>query len=158
MPSPRFTRDVPRRRRGGPFDAAMPVPDKARAAAEPRIHVFLTERKRLAGSSSHEETGQGHSRLLQLSSWKRRQGKCQKKGGPGLLPLIEEGLQDRGIENVLISSTGCLNACDDGPVMAVFPEGYWYGSVDEDRLEEILDSLESGQPLEDYLLTPVKAH
>jgi len=38
----------------------------------------------------------------------------------------------------------------------VFPEGYWYGSVDEDRLEEILDSLESGQPLEDYLLTPVE--
>jgi len=83
-------------------------------------------------------------------------GKCQKKGGPGLLPLIEEGLQDRGIENVLISSTGCLNACDDGPVMAVFPEGYWYGSVDEDRLEEILDSLQAGEPVEEYLLAPAQ--
>ncbi len=84
-------------------------------------------------------------------------GKCQKKGGPGLLPLLEEGLQDRGLENVLITSTGCLTACDDGPVMAVFPEGYWYGSVDENRLEEILDSLQVGEPVEDYLLAPAEA-
>lgn len=84
-------------------------------------------------------------------------GKCQKKGGPGLLPLLEEGLQDRGLENVLITSTGCLNACDGGTVMAVFPEGYWYGSVDEDRLEEILDSLQAGEPVEDYLLAPAEA-
>ncbi len=84
-------------------------------------------------------------------------GKCQKKGGPGLLPLLAEGLDDRGLENVLITSTGCLNACDDGPVMAIFPEGYWYGSVDEDRLEEILDALEAGEPLKEYLLAPAGA-
>ena len=81
-------------------------------------------------------------------------GKCQKKGGPGLLPLLHEGLDDRGIENVLISSTGCLNACDNGPVMAIYPEGYWYGGVDEERLEEILDSMEAGKPLTEYLLAP----
>jgi (2Fe-2S) ferredoxin len=84
-------------------------------------------------------------------------GKCHKKGGPNLLPLLHEGLDDRGLGNILISSTGCLNACDDGPVMAIYPEGYWYGGVDEDRLEEILDALESGKPLTDYLLAPAGA-
>jgi (2Fe-2S) ferredoxin len=84
-------------------------------------------------------------------------GRCHKKGGSGLLPLLEEGLEDRGLENTLIASTGCLNACDSGPVMAIFPEGYWYGGVDEDRLEEILDSLQSGTPLDDYLLVPARA-
>ena len=74
------------------------------------------------------------------------------------MPLLAEDLlDDRGLENVLITSTGCLNACDDGPVMAIFPEGYWYGSVDEDRLEEILDALEAGEPLKEYLLAPAGA-
>jgi (2Fe-2S) ferredoxin len=82
-------------------------------------------------------------------------GKCQKKGGPGLLPLLEEGLSDRGIDNVLISSTGCLNACDSGPILAVYPEGYWYGEVDENRLDEILDALEEGKPVPQYLVAPV---
>ncbi|HKI31831.1 MAG TPA: hypothetical protein VKA46_08180 [Gemmataceae bacterium] len=81
-------------------------------------------------------------------------GKCQKKGGPGLLPLLEEGLADRGLDNVLISSTGCLNACDRGPILAVYPEGYWYGEVDEDRLDEILDALAEGKSVPQYLVAP----
>jgi (2Fe-2S) ferredoxin len=82
-------------------------------------------------------------------------GKCHRKGSPGLLLLLEEGLEDRGMDNVLISSTGCLNACDIGPVMAVYPEGYWYGNVDEDRLETILDALQEGKVVEEYLVAPV---
>lgn len=81
-------------------------------------------------------------------------GKCQKKGSAGLLPLLEEGLAERGLNNILISSTGCLNVCDDGPIMAVFPEGYWYGNVDEDRLEVILDALGENRAVEEYLVAP----
>ena len=81
-------------------------------------------------------------------------GKCHRKGSPGLLPLLEVGLESRGMNNVLITSTGCLNACDIGPVMAVYPEGYWYGGVDEDRLETILDALQEGKVVEDYLVAP----
>ncbi len=82
-------------------------------------------------------------------------GKCNRSGSAGLLGVLEEGLSDRGLENTMIASTGCLNACDDGPIMAIYPEGYWYGKIDEDRLEEVLDALESGQPVEEYLLAPV---
>lgn len=35
----------------------------------------------------------------------------------------------------------------------VYPEGYWYGSVDEDTVDEILDALESGEAASEYLLT-----
>jgi (2Fe-2S) ferredoxin len=82
-------------------------------------------------------------------------GKCNRQGSPDLLPILEEGLSDRGIDNVMISTTGCLNACDDGPVMAIYPDGYWYGKVDEDSLETILDALEAGRPAEENLLAPV---
>lgn len=80
------------------------------------------------------------------------QGKCFKKGAAGLLGVLEEGLSDRNIENCMISTTGCMNVCDNGPVMAVYPEGYWYGDVSEDSLEEILDALAEGKPAEAHLL------
>jgi len=79
-------------------------------------------------------------------------GKCARKGGPGLLPLLEEGLEDRGLDNVLISSTGCLNVCDKGPVMAVYPEGHWYGEMNEDRLETVLDALAEGKSVPEFLM------
>jgi (2Fe-2S) ferredoxin len=80
------------------------------------------------------------------------QGKCFKKGSAGLLGLLEEGLSDRNIENVMISSTGCMNVCDAGPVMAIYPEGYWYGNVTEESLEEILDALAENKAAEAYLI------
>ncbi len=84
---------------------------------------------------------------------KEPKGKCHKKGATGLMGPLEEGLEDRDLENCLISSTGCLNMCEKGPIMAVYPEGHWYGNVDEDNLEEILDALQEGRPAEEYLIT-----
>jgi len=79
-------------------------------------------------------------------------GMCNKKGSTGLLPYIENEILDRGLD-ALISSTGCLKACDHGPVMVVYPEGYWYGRVDsEEAIDEILDALEKGKPAGSLLL------
>ncbi len=44
----------------------------------------------------------------------------------------------------MVSSTSCLKACDHGPVLIVYPEGTWYGKVDEEIVDEILDALEEG--------------
>lgn len=79
------------------------------------------------------------------------QGICNKKGAAELLQMVEEGLLERGISG-LVTGTGCLKACDEGPVIVVYPQGWWYKKVDEDSLEEILDALEEGQSVEEYLL------
>lgn len=79
------------------------------------------------------------------------QGVCNKKGAPGLLQYLEEEIVDRGID-AQVSATGCLKVCDRGPAMVVFPNGYWYGEVDEERLDAILDALEDDSAAEEYLL------
>ncbi len=79
------------------------------------------------------------------------QGVCNKKGAVDLLQQLEEEIVDRGL-NVQVSSTGCLKVCDRGPAMVIYPAGWWYGDVDEDKLDEILDALEEGNPAEDYLI------
>ena len=52
----------------------------------------------------------------------------------------------------MVSSTGCLKVCDRGPAMVVYPEGWWYGELTEERVDEILDALQEGKAVEEYLL------
>jgi (2Fe-2S) ferredoxin len=38
-----------------------------------------------------------------------------------------------------INTAGCLNRCEEGPVMVVYPEAVWYSFVDKDDIDEILE-------------------
>ena len=79
------------------------------------------------------------------------QGVCHKKDASSLLQYLEEEILDRGLDG-MVSSTGCLKLCDKGPVMAVCPAGWWYGNLDEEKLDAILDALEDGKPVDEYLI------
>lgn len=79
------------------------------------------------------------------------QGVCNKKDAPSLLQYLEEEIIDRGLDG-MVSSTGCLKLCEKGPVMVVYPQGNWYGEVNEEKIDEILDALEEGDVVEDYLI------
>jgi (2Fe-2S) ferredoxin len=82
------------------------------------------------------------------------QGICHKKGSLNFLAYIENELIDRGIENVQVSSTGCLKVCDRGPAMVVYPENIWYGGVEtEEDIDAILDALEDGEVASDYVIS-----
>jgi (2Fe-2S) ferredoxin len=79
-------------------------------------------------------------------------GICYKKGSVNLLQYLETEINDRGLENIVVSSSGCLKFCDKGPVMVVYPEADWYGEVTESAIDEILDALEAGTKAEKYLI------
>ncbi|MEO5702775.1 MAG: (2Fe-2S) ferredoxin domain-containing protein [Gammaproteobacteria bacterium] len=38
-----------------------------------------------------------------------------------------------------INNAGCLDRCDEGPVIVVYPEGTWYTYVDKEDIDEIID-------------------
>ena len=46
------------------------------------------------------------------------------------------GLKGKG--KIRINKAGCMDRCDDGPVLVVYPEGTWYTYVDKDDVEEII--------------------
>lgn len=71
------------------------------------------------------------------------QGVCHRKGAQDLLRHIEESCMDRNLD-ALVSSTGCLKVCTHGPVVVLYPQGKWFGEVDEAKVEAILDALEEG--------------
>ena len=49
----------------------------------------------------------------------------------------ELGLLGKG--EVRVNSAGCLNRCEEGPVMVVYPQGTWYTFMDKDDIDEIID-------------------
>lgn len=78
-------------------------------------------------------------------------GVCNKKDAATLPQYLEEEIIDRGID-AMISTTSCFKMCEKGPVMVVYPQGWWYGEVDEEKIDTVLDALEEGEPVEELML------
>ncbi len=55
----------------------------------------------------------------------------------------ELGLSGEG--KVRVNMAGCLDRCDSGPVMVVYPEAVWYTYVDDEIIDE---HLVNGRPVE----------
>ena len=60
-----------------------------------------------------------------------------------------------GPGQVRVNKAGCLDRCAGGPVAVVYPEAVWYTFVDNDDIDEIVDShLVHGKVVERLLLPP----
>ena len=44
-----------------------------------------------------------------------------------------------GAGKVRINQAGCLDRCEEGPVLVVYPDAVWYTYVDRDDIDEIID-------------------
>jgi (2Fe-2S) ferredoxin len=54
-----------------------------------------------------------------------------------------------GPGKVRVNKAGCLDRCELGPVCVVYPEGVWYTFIDEQDIDEIVEShLANGKPVE----------
>lgn len=45
-----------------------------------------------------------------------------------------------GKGGIRINKSGCLDRCEEGPCVVVYPEGVWYTYVDTHDIDEIVDS------------------
>ena len=51
--------------------------------------------------------------------------------------------------NVLVTSSGCLGPCEQGPTVVVYPDATWYSQVKEADVPAILDEhIGKGTPVE----------
>jgi len=58
-------------------------------------------------------------------------------------------LSQNGPGKVRINMAGCLDRCDEGPVLVVYPDETWYTYVDKDDIDEIIrEHLIGGRPVE----------
>ena len=79
-------------------------------------------------------------------------GACAKKQSLALVQHLQEEVDSRGLPGVVVSMTGCLNCCVNGPVVVDYPSGHWYKGVTENAADSILDAIENGSVAEEHLL------
>ena len=64
-----------------------------------------------------------------------------------------EEIEERGIGNeVFLTNTGCFGVCEKGPVVVIYPDNTWYGSVAPGDVGEIMDSHIEGGKVVDRLV------
>ncbi|CAA7621975.1 ferredoxin [Magnetospirillum sp. UT-4] len=83
-----------------------------------RIHLFACTNRR----------PEGHPR-----------GSCGARGAEGLRDYLKARAKELGLKDVRVNSAGCLDRCELGPVMVIYPEGVWYAYRTHADLDEILD-------------------
>jgi (2Fe-2S) ferredoxin len=60
-----------------------------------------------------------------------------------------EALGLNGPGKVRVNVSGCLDRCEEGPVMVIYPEGVWYTFVDREDIDEIIaEHLQNGRIVE----------
>ncbi len=74
----------------------------------------------------------------------------------GLRNYMKGQAQKLGLHDVRINTAGCLDRCELGPTMVVYPEGVWYRAETRGDIEEILSShlREGGKPVKRLMLGP----
>jgi (2Fe-2S) ferredoxin len=86
-------------------------------AAYYRSHIFCCTNERAAG----------HPR-----------GCCREKNSPALRDYMKARAKELGLKGVRVNMAGCLDRCELGPVMVIYPQGVWYNYQSEDDIDEIL--------------------
>lgn len=77
-------------------------------------------------------------------------GCCDPEARAELQKTFKRKLAERGIKGkVRANQSGCLDQCEHGPNIVVYPEGVWYGWVTLADVDEIIDShIVGGKPVE----------
>ena len=82
-------------------------------------------------------------------------GSCKRKGSEKLRDYMKVRAKELGIKNVRINSSLCLDRCELGPTMVIYPEGVWYSYRDTADIDEILEThLKGGGRVARLMLQP----
>jgi (2Fe-2S) ferredoxin len=77
---------------------------------------------------------------------------CADKGAEAAFDHMKARVKKLGLsgqDKVRINRSGCLDRCELGPLMVIYPQAVWYTFVDNDDIDEIIEShLQGGKIVE----------
>ena len=99
------------------------------------VHVFCCINERESGHPRGSCRARGAG---ELQTYMKVRGKALKLG-----------------KRVRINKSGCLDRCELGPVMVIYPEGIWYHYQSREDIDEILERhVIGGEPVQRLMLQP----
>ena len=75
---------------------------------------------------------------------------CGSEHGMALVEAFKASLTEKGLNiEIRAQRAGCLDTCGKGPTIVVYPEGVYYGNVQIEDVEEIVEQhLQNDKPVE----------
>lgn len=65
---------------------------------------------------------------------------CRKQGAKRAFKGLKRAIKAHDLRrSVLVTEVDCLDQCGRGPVVVVYPDGVWYGKVDEEQAQKIVE-------------------
>ncbi|PSP34376.1 ferredoxin [Halobacteriales archaeon QH_10_67_22] len=65
---------------------------------------------------------------------------CAADGAPAVLERLRQAARDSEACDARVTRSSCLGRCGEGPMVAVYPDGVWYGDVAESDADRIVSS------------------
>ena len=82
-------------------------------------------------------------------------GCCADKGSVQLRDYMKQRAKQMGLKGIRINAAGCLDRCELGPSVVIYPEGTWYRCETRGDADEILDTdLRDGFLVKHLLMAP----
>jgi (2Fe-2S) ferredoxin len=80
---------------------------------------------------------------------KNPKGSCAQKGSEAIRERFKKEFVERGLKGRMrANAAACLDACEHGCTVLVYPEQVWYGHVTVDDVAEIIEKhLVGGEPV-----------
>lgn len=82
---------------------------------------------------------------------------CGQCNAANLHAYAKKRIKDLGLNGagkIRMNKAGCLDRCELGPVLVVYPEAVWYTYLDESDIDEIIDTHLIGGQVVDRLQLP----
>jgi len=67
---------------------------------------------------------------------------CNDNGASGMRDYAKRRVKELGMAGegkVRVNVAGCLDRCDEGPCIVIYPDAVWYTYVDKSDIDEIID-------------------
>jgi len=99
-----------------------------------RAHIFCCTNRRPAG----------HPR-----------GCCAERGSEELRDHMKSQAKALGLKDVRVNMAGCLDRCELGPCIVIYPEGVWYSVHSKADVDEVLNvHVKQGGRVQRLMLQP----
>jgi (2Fe-2S) ferredoxin len=80
---------------------------------------------------------------------KHPRGSCAARGSVKLRDYMKARVKELGLMGTRINSAGCLDRCELGPAVVVYPDGIWYRIENREDVDDILEQhLQGGNPVD----------
>lgn len=68
-----------------------------------------------------------------------QRGCCKEKGAEDLHLYFKNQVKAKGLKKIRVNKAGCLDRCEEGPAIVIYPEGVWYSCKSKTDIDRVIE-------------------